>query len=239
MRRLFKLFFQLIAAAIFLFLCLAALIVFDGLNDEGQKADCALVTAQAGAPQGNSGLDRVVKLYNDGEFPFIIVSGSMVHVTTEVSAGTLSLTARSTDDEAADMAKYLETHGVPANAIIEAPRSETTQGMARAVAKLMKSRMFQSVMIVTDYYHMTRLKLVLNHEGVADIEKSHVGTLRKEDALKIGREVVALCNYVGHVYLLPAAEKAKEEAQVGLDKASVDAQQAKDKVNKSLDDMAK
>ena len=241
LRGLFKLFFRLVAVFLFLFLCVAAVIVFDGLNDEGQKADCALVTGHVegtpGAPDLQ--LDRAVQLYNSGEFPVIIVGGSRVPVTTDVSAGAFSFTGHRTDDGAADMATYLESHGVPAKAIIEVHRAGTIPDTAREVVESMRSHQFQSVMIVADYYRMTRLKLVLGHEGVADIEKSHVGKLQKEDALNIGREVVALCDYVGRIYLLPEAEKAKEEAKVGLDKASVEAEKAKEKVDKSLSNMAK
>jgi vancomycin permeability regulator SanA len=226
MRRLFNLIFQLAAAAIFIFLCTATWIVFDGLTDSGDKADVALVTGHAKAVQGTSDprLDLAVKLYNAGEFSFIIVSGS---------------TASGAYDEPAAMAQYLESQGIPSSAIIEGHGGESTQETARDVAEIMKSRQFQSVMIVTDYYHVTRVKLALVHEGVSQIGKAHVGKLRKEDAFKIGREVVALYDYVGKIYLLPAAEKAKEEAQVGMDKAKVDGEQAQKKVDKSLDNMAK
>jgi uncharacterized SAM-binding protein YcdF (DUF218 family) len=227
MRRLFRFIFQLVTLAVFIFLCITAWIVFDGLTDSGQKADCALVTGHLEAPSGQAvqpRLDRVVKLYNDGAFPVVIVS-----VATMPGA----------NNEAGTIVTYLETHGVPPGGVIETRRSESTQETARLVSEIMKSRGFQSVMIVTDYYHVTRVKLALTHEGVGNIEKAHVGKLRKEDALKIGREVVALCDYVGHIYLLPAAEKAKEEAKVGMDKASVDAEKAKEKVDKSLDNMAK
>jgi hypothetical protein len=155
-----------------------------------------------------------VQLYNQGEFPFVIVGGS-------------------TSPE------YLESRGIPSSAIIEAHGSGTTQGNAREVAQIMKSHQLQSVMIVSDYYQITRTKLALNHEGITEIEKAHVGKLRKEDALKIGREVVALYDYIGKIYLLPAAEKVRKEAQVGLDKAKTDAETTKEKVDKSLDNMAK
>jgi uncharacterized SAM-binding protein YcdF (DUF218 family) len=227
MRRLFKLIFQLLAAAIFLFLCVAAAIVFDGLNDAGQKADCALVTGHIESSAGHAAqpsLDYAAKLYNDRVFPVIIVA-----VTWKPG----------TNDEEEAMSKYLESHGVPADAIILVRRSETTPELTHNVAEMMKARMFQSVMIVTDYYRVSRVKLALSHEGVGDIEKAHVGKLEKEDVLKIGREVVALCDYVGHIYLLPAAEKAREEAKVGMDKASVEAEKAKEKVDKSLDNLAK
>jgi hypothetical protein len=103
----------------------------------------------------------------------------------------------------------------------------------------MKERRFQSVMLVTDYYRMTRTHLVLMHDGVQQIEKAHVGKFQKEDVLAITREVIALYDYIGRTYLLPAAEKAKEEAQVGLDKASVEAGQAKQRLDKSIDGLKK
>jgi uncharacterized SAM-binding protein YcdF (DUF218 family) len=224
MRRLFKVIFELVAAAIFFFLCTAALIVFDGLNDSGQKADVALVTGHSESPQDTALLDRAIKLYNDGEFPFMIVSGS---------------TGGGAYGELDAVVQYLESHGIPSNAIIENRRWETTQAMARDVAEIMKSHQFQSVMIVTDYYHVTRTKWALIHEGIAQIGKAHVGNLRKEDAFEIGREVVALYAYIGKTYLLPAAEKVKKEAQVGVDKAKTDAEQAKQKVDKGLDGLAK
>jgi len=227
MRRLFSLIFELVAAAIFFFLCTAALIIFDGLSDSGQKADVALVTGHAEAVPGNAGeprMDLAVKLYNAGEFPFIIVSGS---------------TGRGTYDDPAAMAKYLESQGIASNAIIEVRQGENTQETAREVAEIMKSHQLQSVMVVTDYYHETRTKLALTHEGIAEVEKAHVGQLQKEDALKIGREVVALYVYIGKIYLLPAAEKVKKEAQVGMDKAQTDAQQAKQKVDKGLNGLSK
>ena len=138
------------------------------------------------------------------------------------------------------MAEYLEAHGLPSSAIITYNQGEeSTQETARIVAEIMKSHQFQSVMIISDYYRITRTKLALTHEGITNIEKAHVGKLQKEDAMKIGREVVALYDYIGKIYLLPAAEKAREEAQVGMDKAKSDAEQAKEKVDKNLDNMAK
>jgi uncharacterized SAM-binding protein YcdF (DUF218 family) len=227
MRRLFSLVFKLLVAALVIFLLTAVWIVLDGLSDAGQKADVALVTGYPESPRGHAAeprMDRVIQLYNDGEFPFIVVSGP---------------TDPGGYDQPDAMAKYLESGGIPASAIIEENRGEDTQDAAHDMAGIMKSHQFQSVMLVTDYYRMTRARLALTHEGVADIQKVHVGKLRKEDAWKIGREVVALYDYIGKTYLLPAAEKAREEAQAGMDKAKTDVKKAKEKVDKSLDNMAK
>ena len=226
MRRLINFFLQLVVLALVVFLFTAAWIVFDGLIDAGGKADVALVTGRVDAAPGmaDAKLDRVIELYNGGEFPYIIVSGSR--------RGTAK-------NDPAEMAKYLESHGISSDAIIEDLHGETTVATSREVAEIMKSHQFQSVMLVTDYYRMTRTKLVLSHDGVQQIEKAHVGKFQKEDVWDIGREVVALYDYIGRVYLMPAALKAKEEAQSGIDKAKVDAETAKEKVDKGLDGLAK
>jgi uncharacterized SAM-binding protein YcdF (DUF218 family) len=230
MGRLIKWIFQCIIVLILLFLCVAAWIVFDGLRDSGEKADVALVTGHSEAPLGMHGsvahddLDRAIKLYNDSDISFIIVSES---------------TSPGNDNASDAMTKYLESHGVPPSVIIEDRQARTAQEMAREVAAIMKSRQLASVMIVTDYYQVTGTKIALVHEGIKQVGNAHVGRFQKEDAVKIGRATVALCEYVGKVYLLPAAEKAKEEAQVGIDKVKVEAEKAKEKVDKSLDSMAK
>jgi vancomycin permeability regulator SanA len=230
MRRLIEWIFQYISMVILLFLCLAVWIVFDGLHDLGEKADVALVTGHSETPLGMHGLvvrddlDRAIKLYNDSDISFIIVSG---------------FSAFSGYDEPDAMVKYLESHGVPSDVIIEDRRARNTEDMARDVAAIMKSRSLASIMIVTDYYHVTGMKIALIHEGVLQIGKAHVGQFQKEDAVKICREVVALGEYIGKIYLIPAAEKAKREAEAGLEKAKVDADQTRKSLDKKLDSMSK
>lgn len=230
MGRLIKWIFKYIIVLVLLFLCLAAWIVFDGLRDSGEKADVALVTGHLEAPVGmhetvaHADLDRAIKLYNDSDTSYIIVSGSTSHTNY---------------DDLDVRIKYLESHGVPSDVIVEDHHGQNMGEMARDVATILKSHQATSVMIVTDYYHVTGTKIALAHEGIRQVGNAHVGQFQKEDAVKIGRETVALCEYVGKVYLLPAAEKAKEEAQIGMDKAKVEAEKAKEKVDKSLDSMAK
>jgi len=227
MRRLFRFVFQLVLVAVVLFLLTAAVIVFDGLNDLGDKADAALVTSHAHPGVGKTDplLDRVVELYKGGKVSSIIVIG-----TTWREMG---------DEDSAMMVRYLRARGVPESAIVDSNLGGTTEETGQLAADIIKTHAFESVMIVADYYDISRLKLALSHEGVTNIMKDHVGTVKKEDAMKIGNAVVTIYGYVGKVYLMPAAEKVKAEAKVGMDKASVDAQQAKEKVDKSLDSLAK
>ena len=227
MRRLLTLIFQLIVTVVIVFGLTAAWLIFDGSTDFGHKADAALVTSSSDVSDEmvrKPLLDLVVQRYNDGEFPFIIVSG----------------TKNAKEDQPREMAKYLVEKGLPDTDILRigAPE-ETTQEVARQTAELMKTRGFHSVMVFTDYYHMIRVKLTLNHEGVTEVKRAHFGTVQKEDAWEIGRELIAVYDYVGRMYVLPAAEKLKDEAQGSSEKLKAGVEDAKQNVNKKLDTMNK
>ncbi len=214
---------QVLAAVVLVFVLTGAWIIFDGLTDRGDKSDVALVVnrSELRADAPNAVLDHVVRLYKAGRFPYVIVVGAPWHAT---------------DNEDADaMAKYLEARSVPSNVIFVDDHGGTTEEIARHVADIMKTHEFLTVLIVSDYYQITRTKLSLGHEGIVGIDKSHIGTFSNADLPAIVREVVALYQYVGNAYVMPAAKQAQEDAKVGIDKASQEAQSAKDKVNKGLD----
>jgi uncharacterized SAM-binding protein YcdF (DUF218 family) len=227
MGRLIGFIFKLVLLVVVLAICTAVVMVFDGLNDSGAKADAALVaTNPAVAPDGSIPvLDRVVEMHRTGEITSVIVVASNWN---EVGR-----------KDAVGMAKYLETHGVPSSDIIRSTHGGTMEETSRIAAELAREHQFASVMIVADYYDITRLRIALHHEGLKNVEKVHVGSVQKEDAAKIAGSLVSLYEYVGKVYLLPEAAEVKKEAQVGMDKVSADAEQAKDKVNKGLDNLPK
>ncbi len=226
MRRLFRFFFQLFAMALAFVMVTVIWIIFDGLNDVGEKADVALVTSRDDfhAEGGRDWLERVAHRYKDGDFGAIIVT----------TAGT-----DNAPDETDNMRKYLVDHGVPSKAVLEATGARDTWGLAVDVSEIMKGHDFQSVMLVTNYYRMTRLKLALKHAGVLEVEKSHLGSVRLDDSWSMAREVCALYYYVGKTFLLPAAEKLKDEAKVEADKAGVEAEKARANVDKDLDKLPK
>ncbi len=225
MRRLLRFLIQLVGSLLCFVLITIILVVLDGLNDVGANADAALVAAHGDySSGGDPQLERVAKLYKDGEFQKVIVS---------------AFNGGASFEEQAAMTRYLEGHGVPSSAIIEDSGAKDTGDMAHDVASIMKRQQLTSVMIVTDYYRMSRIKLALLHAGVSSIAKSHVGSAQVQDAWPIACEVVALYGYLGHTFLLPAAEKIKEEATTEADKAKVEAQKAKESVDKKLDTLPK
>jgi uncharacterized SAM-binding protein YcdF (DUF218 family) len=227
MSRLFSFIFQLLVHAVVILAATAVWMVFDGLNDQGEKADLALVAGhQYIEADGDTQpkLDRVVTLYNQGAFPDVLIGGPITH---------------GFEDEPAQERKYLEAHGVPPGSISEDNHAINTAELAADTAAFMHEHHHHSVLLMTDYYRMTRLKLALSHEGVHDVFSMHTGSLVKEDVVPIGREVLAFYDYVGRTFLLPAAQKAKEEVKVGADKAKVEAEKAKDNVDQKIDNLKK
>jgi vancomycin permeability regulator SanA len=219
LRKLLKFILSLIGLAVLLVGGMAAWLVCDGLTDLGEHADVALVPGHgeiAGAapsPQLKARLDRAVKLYQQGEFPLIVVSGA----TTPDGA-----------DEAAIMGQYLQDHDVPGSAIVEDHQGSTTDLMVRHVAEFMKAREINSVLVVTHYYLVTRLKLALRHEGIPTIDQAHLGKLDQGDAQEIGREAVAIYYDAAKYYFFPAAKMAAEKMESEAEKMK---SQAADKMN--------
>jgi uncharacterized SAM-binding protein YcdF (DUF218 family) len=224
MRRIIGFFIKLAVAALCFVGITVLLVIFDGLNDVGDSADAALVVGRDDGTVDDAQLERAAKLYKDGEFHQIIVSSASEYPSFDAQAA---------------MTKSLEEHHVPSSAIIEDSGAKDTAEMAHDVAELMKDHNFTSVMIVSDYYRMTRIKLALLHAGVASIAKSHVGQASIGDAWPIAREVGALYSYFYHTFIAPTAEKVKQEATTEADKASKEAQKARDSVNNQLDKLPK
>jgi vancomycin permeability regulator SanA len=229
-RGLFRLIFRLITLALLVLIGTAIWIVYDGLDDQGTHADVAVVPGNGIKRDGTPGpilrdrLDRAIELYDKGEFPLIIVSGA---------------TKLGGYDEPAAMSNYLVEHQVPATAVIQDKVGIHTSETGDDVARIMHARGLHSVMVVTNYYHVTRTKLALRHAGIHDIEQAHVGVVRKDDAPMLAREVLALYYYLGRFYLVPATEQAKTEAWVDSQKmkeeAQVDGEKIKDQAEETRD----
>lgn len=220
MRRLIGFFVKLVLSVICFVGITAVLVVFDGLNDVGDSADVALVIGRDDGTHSDAQLERVADLYKDGKFHHVIVSVPSDYPSFDAKA---------------EMTKYLEEHHVPSSAIIEDSGAEGTAELAHDIADVMGSHEFTSVMIVTDYYRMSLIKLALLHAGVSNIAKSHVGSVNWQDAWPIARQIEALYSFLFHTFVMPAAEKIKSEASTEASKASAEAEKAKDSVDKKLD----
>jgi uncharacterized SAM-binding protein YcdF (DUF218 family) len=90
-------------------------------------------------------LDHALGLYRDGVAPLIVVTGG-------IGRG-------DTTSEAIVGRRYLMAHDVPARAVVAQPQGRTTAASMTAVADLSRDRGLRRVLLVSDPFHMFRLRL--------------------------------------------------------------------------------
>jgi uncharacterized SAM-binding protein YcdF (DUF218 family) len=90
-------------------------------------------------------LDHALGLYREGVAPLIVVTGG-------VGRG-------DTTSEAIVGRRYLMAHEVPAEAVVAQPQGRTTAASMTAVADWTRDRGLRRVLLVSDPFHMFRLRL--------------------------------------------------------------------------------
>jgi uncharacterized SAM-binding protein YcdF (DUF218 family) len=125
--------------------------------DESQPADVIVVMGAAeyrGRPspvlQGR--LNHALLLYLKHLAPYILTTGG--------SGGDPDFT------EGEVGRAYLVTHGVPAEAVITEPEGATTMQSLDAAVEIMRRMNLHSCIVVSDGYHIYRVKRVLQAKGI-------------------------------------------------------------------------
>ncbi|HEX4810222.1 MAG TPA: YdcF family protein [Bryobacteraceae bacterium] len=125
--------------------------------DEVHKADVIIVLGAAEyrghpSPVLQARLNHALLLYLHGWAPYILTTGGAggdpVYTEGEVGRG------------------YLTEHGVPSEAILVEPQGSTTAQSLAAAAEIMHSRNMHSCIVVSDGYHIYRVKRMLEFQGV-------------------------------------------------------------------------
>jgi len=169
-----------------LFLIASGLIIYDGLTDELGHADVALVLGNKVNPNGQPSkalrarLDRALDVFQAGLVSSIIVSGG---------------TGKEGFDEAKVMADYLTSHGVPREKIIEDSEGINTEASVKNTVRLMEERGDVSVMVISQYFHISRAKMALRRLGVHEIYSAHAYLFDLRDLYSIPREVAGYVSY--------------------------------------------
>ena len=164
----------------------AVLIVADGLTDEIHQADVAVVLGNTveknGLPSARlqARLDKTVELYQNGLFTNIIVSGGF---------GSEGF------DEALVMRQYLISRGIPENCIRVDSIGNTTALTAKNASQIMKQNNWQSALIISQYFHISRTRLAFAHYGVNPIYSAHANYFELRDLYSIFREVIGYFSY--------------------------------------------
>ncbi len=164
----------------------AALIVADGLTDDIHAADVAIVPGNTVEKDGRPSarlrarLDQTVALYRQGLFPNVIVSGGV---------GSEGF------DEAEVMKRYLVENGVPEGRIYADSGGANTYLTARNAARMMRENGWQSAMVVSQYFHVPRMRLAVQRSGVAPVFSAHAQYFELRDVYSLAREVIGYCSY--------------------------------------------
>jgi uncharacterized SAM-binding protein YcdF (DUF218 family) len=128
-----------------------------GRRDEARQADAIVVLGAAQydgkpSPVLKARLDHAVQLYRRGLAPMLIMTGG-------TGPG-------DTVSEAVVGRRYAVHEGVPADAILEETEGLTSLQSMRAVARLMERHGMKRAVLVSDPFHMLRLKLLSKRVGI-------------------------------------------------------------------------
>lgn len=157
-------------------------IISDGLQDDGVTADAAVILGTTVNEDGTLSerlkqrVDRGLELYTSGKVGRIIVSGGL---------------GKEGHYEGDKMAEYLVQNGVPMNDITIDNHGNNTRATADNVLKLKDSLNIKSVIIVSQYFHITRTKMLFRKRGFENVAGASPHYFEFRDLFSIVREFPA------------------------------------------------
>lgn len=123
-------------------------------------------------------LDHALGLYREGLAPAIVVTGG-IGPGDRVSEATVGR-------------QYLVAHGVPDSAVVVRPEGRSTQASIRSVAQWAHERGVGRVLLVSDPFHMLRLRLEAGRAGLkawtSPTTTSPISASRHEEAFFLAAE---------------------------------------------------
>ncbi|MEJ8548125.1 YdcF family protein [Brevibacillus borstelensis] len=159
----------------------------DGLHDEKHYADVGIVLGNKVESDGKpsdrlkSRLEKAVELYREGYFTCVIVSGGV---------GVEGY------DEAEIMKQYLVKQGIPTEKIITDRIGINTMATAKNAPKILGGVEDKSVMVITQFYHISRTKLAFYKAGFKNVYSAHSDYFELRDLYSLSREFLAYYKYL-------------------------------------------
>lgn len=152
-----------------------------------QPADSLLVLGNTVNSNGSlsdrlqARLDKAIQLYHAGTSSTIVVSGGL---------------GKEGHYEGTAMQQYLLRRGIPAAAIVVDNAGNTTQATAQNFTVIAKKRGFSSVIVVSQFFHLSRTKLLLRQQHFAQVYGAHANYYEARDAYALLREFFAYHTYL-------------------------------------------
>jgi vancomycin permeability regulator SanA len=135
-------------------------ITWDGLYDRRQRADIGVILGNKVNEDGTLSarltqrLACGLALYRTGRVPRLLVSGGL---------------GKEGFYEGTKMREYLRRHGVPDTAITVDNAGNNTQQTVRNVAQLRSKLAIRSVLVVSQFYHISRTKMLFRQAGFREV----------------------------------------------------------------------
>ena len=154
-----------------------------GFVDHIESADAAVVPGntvnQNGTPSSRlqGRLDAALVIFQAGRCKVIVVSGA---------------TGIEGIDESEVMKNYLVKNGVPSDRIIQDSHGVNTAATAKNTAVALHLRGYSTVLAVSQFFHVPRLRLLLAAQGLNVVGNSHAQYFELRDIYSTLREVVAM-----------------------------------------------
>lgn len=160
------------------------LIIIDGLNDENEPCQVAVIFGNKVNPDGTlsdrlkARVDKGLELYQNGLVKELFVSGGL---------------GAEGHKEGDKMAEYLIEKGVSADHI-KIDNDGNNSGLTAANFKKEYPSQ-QNVILVSQYYHMTRAKLAFRKNGISLPQGVHCDYFELRDAYSLVREFFGFYKY--------------------------------------------
>lgn len=162
-------------------------LLLDGFTDDLFQADAALVLGNSVFPDGTLSprlrgrVERGKELYDVGLVSRIVVSGGL---------------GKEGHYEGTAMAGWLVANGVPEQDIVVDNEGVNTAASAKNFAVLSEAHGFESVIVVSQFFHISRCRLALKQAGIETVGTAYSRVYGRRDVYATLREVVAYGKYL-------------------------------------------
>jgi uncharacterized SAM-binding protein YcdF (DUF218 family) len=150
LRRLRQALVLLVIFAVIVYTVSLIMVLVVSQQDQRRPVDAIVVLGAAQyngrpSPVLRARLDHALVLYREAQAPLVVVTGG-------VGRG-------DTTSEALVGRRYLVAHGVPGEAVVAQDQGHTTMASMNAVTTWLRERGLRRVLLVSDPFHMFRLRL--------------------------------------------------------------------------------
>ena len=165
-------------------------ITIDGLPDYKGTADVAVILGNRVYADGSLSdwlkgrTDKALKLYKEKK------------VTKIYASGGISQNDDGDYPEGTAMKNYLVEHGVPAGDVIADNDGKNTYCTAEDYLKWNQQQKFNSVIVVSQFYHITRTKYIFEKLGIRNVHSASSDVYSWADIPGTLREVPAFYKYL-------------------------------------------